>query len=50
MGLKPKRFRDEGITSRIVMLTVSDNNEDVVKAISQELMVIYWKTLILMSQ
>jgi two-component system nitrate/nitrite response regulator NarL len=30
-----KRFRDEGITSRIVMLTVSDNNEDVVKAISQ---------------
>lgn len=30
-----KRFRDEGITSRIVMLTVSDNNEDVIKAISQ---------------
>ncbi len=30
-----KRLRDEGITSRIVMLTVSDNNEDVIKAISQ---------------
>jgi two-component system nitrate/nitrite response regulator NarL len=30
-----KKFRDEGITSRIVMLTVSDNNEDVIKAISQ---------------
>jgi two-component system, NarL family, nitrate/nitrite response regulator NarL len=29
-----KRLRDEGVTSRIVMLTVSDSNEDVIKAIS----------------
>jgi len=28
-----KRLRDEGVTSRIVMLTVSDSNEDVIKAI-----------------
>lgn len=30
-----KRLRDEGITSRIIMLTVSDSNDDVIKAISQ---------------
>ena len=29
-----KRMRDEGVTSRIVMLTVSDADEDIVKAIS----------------
>lgn len=29
-----KRLRDEGVTSRIVMLTVSDADEDVVNAIS----------------
>ena len=29
-----KRMRDDGVTSRIVMLTVSDSNEDVIKAIS----------------
>lgn len=29
-----KKLRDEGVTSRIVMLTVSDSNEDVIKAIS----------------
>lgn len=29
-----KRLRDEGVTSRIVMLTVSDSNDDVIKAIS----------------
>jgi len=29
-----KRLRDDGITSRIVMLTVSDSNDDVIKAIS----------------
>lgn len=28
-----KRLRDEGVTSRIVMLTVSDSNDDVIKAI-----------------
>ncbi|OZB38180.1 MAG: two-component system response regulator NarL, partial [Alishewanella sp. 34-51-39] len=27
-----KRMRDEGVTSRIVMLTVSDADEDIVKA------------------
>ncbi len=29
-----KKLRDDGVTSRIVMLTVSDSNEDVIKAIS----------------
>lgn len=29
-----KKMRDDGVTSRIVMLTVSDSNEDVIKAIS----------------
>ena len=29
-----KQLRDDGVTSRIVMLTVSDSNEDVIKAIS----------------
>lgn len=29
-----KTMRDDGVTSRIVMLTVSDSNEDVIKAIS----------------
>ena len=29
-----KKMRDEGVTSRIVMLTVSDADEDIVKAIS----------------
>ncbi len=29
-----KRLRDDGVTSRIVMLTVSDSNDDVIKAIS----------------
>ncbi len=29
-----KKLRDDGVTSRIVMLTVSDSNDDVIKAIS----------------
>lgn len=29
-----KKMRDDGVTSRIVMLTVSDANDDVIKAIS----------------
>lgn len=29
-----KKMRDDGVTSRIVMLTVSDSNDDVIKAIS----------------
>lgn len=29
-----RRLRDDGVTSRIVMLTVSDSNDDVIKAIS----------------